>query len=447
MGLGGWRRSRLATPSCHDRPGEPADPRAARPPRRQERRRHPQGFSGAALGPSFRFRGAASMSLPDAPRPTASEGPDAMRRLPSPLPRVAAVASLLVLLLLALSVAPRRAIAQELSMGAYGSVDYRASRVVSADGSKTTSNGFSIPTLDIFLRGSTGNWSFLSEVLFDIDRGNTIRVDLDRMQVGYDVDEWLKITAGRFHTSLGYYNTAYPQGGAVYLLPVDRPIVVDQHDDTSILPTSTVGLNFHGRLPILQRRFSYDVDVTNGRGVQSDDLANGGDANNSKMVNLRLRYEIDGLILGGNALVDWIPPRLNEADPALIQPNTLREQIFGAHIAYVEHPWHIIGEGYVIQHIGPDATHRTIAGISELGYTIGRVTPYARYEFARFPADPDPFWNPLLTHQQERGNYDAVSVGFKIIPNQTFAIKFELEVNRAATDTIYNAGTQVAFGF
>ena len=353
---------------------------------------------------------------------------------------LSAGAAALVIVLLA----PRTGAAQEFSVGAYGSVDYEALRDIARDGSgtKTTENGFSIPTLDIFLRGSAGNWSFLSEVLFDIDEGNTIGVDLDRMQIGYEFGDWLKLSAGRIHTSLGYYNTAYPQGGAVYLLPVDRPEVVDQHDNASIVPTSTVGLNLHGRLPVLQQRLSYDVDISNGRGITSDDLANGGDANNSKMLNLRLRYEIEGLIVGANALVDWIPPRL---DPAFNQPDTLREQIFGAHIAYVEHPFHIIGEGYLIQHIGPALTQRTIAGIAELGYTIGIATPYARYEFARFPSETDVFWAP--THQQERGNYDAVSAGVKFMTNENFAIKFELEANRAQTDTEYRAATQVAFGF
>jgi len=340
---------------------------------------------------------------------------------------------------------PVAARGQEFSVGAYGSVDYEALRTVNADGTKKTDNGFSIPTLDIFMRGAAGNWSFLSEVLFDIDEANEIVVDLDRLQLTYEFGDALKITAGRFHTSLGYYNTAFPQGGAVYLLPIDRPEVVDQHDNASIVPTSTVGLNFHGRLPFAQQRFSYDVDVTNGRGIQADDLPNGGDANNAKMLNLRLRYELNGIILGGNALVDWIPPRLGQLDPTLDQPDTLREQIFGAHIAYVEHPWHVIGEGYLIQHIGPAQTQRTVAGIAEFGYTLGMATPYARYEFARFPTDRDVFWAP--THQQERGNYNAVSAGVKLIPNENFAIKIELEWNRGQTDTEYRAATQVAFGF
>ena len=44
---------------------------------------------------------------------------------------------------------PRRAGAQEFSVGAYGSIDYEAVRTVNADGTKQTENGFSIPTLDI----------------------------------------------------------------------------------------------------------------------------------------------------------------------------------------------------------------------------------------------------------------------------------------------------------
>ena len=53
-----------------------------------------------------------------------------------------------------LSFASRRAVAQEFSVGAYGSVDYEATRtVLKADNSAINENGFSIPTLDLFLRG------------------------------------------------------------------------------------------------------------------------------------------------------------------------------------------------------------------------------------------------------------------------------------------------------
>jgi hypothetical protein len=38
-------------------------------------------------------------------------------------------------------------------------------------------------------------------------------------------------------------------------------------------------------------------------------------------------------------------------------------------------------------------------------------------------------------------------VGVKIVPNENFAIKFELESNSAQVDHEYRAATQVAFGF
>ena len=296
------------------------------------------------------------------------------------------------------------------------------------------------------MRGSLGNWSFLSEVLFDIDEGNEIGVDLDRFQVGYDVADWLKITAGRFHTSLGYYNTAYPQGGAVYLLPTDRPAVVDQHDNASIIPTSTVGLNFRGRLPFAQQRFTYDLDVTNGRGVQSDDLANGGDANNSKMLNLRLRYEINGLIIGANALVDWIPPRVDLRSAPTDQPNTLREQIFGAHIAYVEFPWHIIAEGYHISHIGPTETQRTIAGLAEFGYTIGHGDALRALRVRSLSLGQGRLLGCRRTSRSAATTTRSAPAS-RFMPNENFAVKIELEWNRSQMDTEYRAATQVAFGF
>ena len=254
----------------------------------------------------------------------------------------------------------------------------------------------------------------------------------------------MKITAGRFHTSLGYYNTAYPQGGAVYLLPIDRPCgrrSARQRVDRSDLDRRP---QLPRQAPVLQQRFSYDLDVSNGRGIQSDDLANGGDANNPKMLNLRLRYEINGLHPGRKRDGRLDPARVVGIDPATDQPNTLREQIFGAHIAYVEHPWHIIAEGYHISHIGPNQTQRTLAGLAELGYTIGQMTPYARYEFARFPSPPDvlgadPPAGARQTQRRQHRHQDH--------PQRELRREDRAQWNHSQIDTEYRAATQVAFGF
>ena len=322
----------------------------------------------------------------------------------------------------ATSFGSRRAVAQEFSVGAYGSVDYEASRtVLRADNSPVNENGFSIPTLDLFLRGSLGNWSFLSEVLFDIDEGNTIGVDLDRFQVGYEVGDWLKITVGRFHTSLGYYNTAYPQGGAVTCCRwIDRRSSTSTTTRRSSASTGRPQLS--RQAPNLAAAFELRPGRLQRPRNPADDLATAATPTTRRC---SIFVCATRSMASSSAATRWSTGS-RRASASTRRPITryAAQQIFGAHIAYVEHPWHVIAEGYHISHIGPNQTQRTIAGLAELGYTIGQVTPYARYEFARFPSTTDVFWAPTL--QQERGNYDAVSTGIKIVPNENFAVKIEL---------------------
>lgn len=348
----------------------------------------------------------------------------------------------------ALSSLSSPALAQEFSVGAYGDITYEVARTKPSDGTASTENSFAVPTLDLFMRGSEGKLSFVGEFVMDLSAGeNEFNADVDRLQVTYRHREWLQITAGKYHTNFGYYNSAYPQGGAIYLLPVSRPTMIQQHDEQTLLPVTTVGLSIGGRVPFGERSaFAYDLDVMNGRGYTSDDIANSFDHNNAKAYNLRLRYEFAGLVVGGNAYFDWIPERAADpADPAAIPAPSMREQIFGGHIAYVEHPWHLIAEGYVIRHISDAETFRTLTGLVEVGYRIKQVTPYALLEVARFPSDPDPFWAP--TPQQARGNFEATSVGAKWHLSDTFALKLELGWNHAQTDNVYRATTQMAFGF
>jgi opacity protein-like surface antigen len=222
---------------------------------------------------------------------------------------------------------------------------------------------------------------------------------------------------------------------------IDRPELVAQRDSESILPTTGVGVMVQGRIAFGHQAVSYDLALTNGRGRTSAEITNAADPNNAKAVNLRLRYEIHGFIIGGNASFDVIPPRV--AAPA--QPEALKEQIFGGHLAYVEHPWHLIAEMAVIRHVGAAATFTSVGGLGEIGYAIHQVMPYARLETARFPAATDPFW--AATTQQARGNYYAVSAGAKWNINENVALKLELERNHADTDTFYSAVTQLAFGF
>ncbi len=332
-----------------------------------------------------------------------------------------------------------------LQMNVYGDITYGVER----DEGQTT-NTFAVPTFDVFSRGQLGKLSLISEIVFDVPEGNEFQVDVDRAVLSYEFREWFQLSAGRFHTALGYFNTAYPQGAAIYILSVDRPVTVSQFEEQALLPPLGVGLRASGRIHAGNQAFTYDAEVLNGHGPTSAEVVDRQDYNNAKAFNLRLRYEpgfLPGLIVGGNGYVDWIPP--SPVDPTTMlspQPLTLREQIFGAHVAYVEYPVHLILEGFSIQHLAPGGpTFTTWASFIEAGYALGLVTPYFRAELVDFPAAPDPFY--ALTGQQARGNLRELSFGGKWSPDTSFALKLELEWDHAQTDTALRATMQAAFGF
>jgi hypothetical protein len=337
------------------------------------------------------------------------------------------------------------AAAQTLQTNVYGNLDYH---VAGASHAGTTSS-FAVPTLDLFFRGQAGKLSLLTEVIFDIPEGNSFEADIDRLVLSYEFSEALKLSAGRFHLALGYVNTAYPHGAAIYLLSVARPVTVSQFDEKALLPALGVGINISGRFHVGPSIFSYDLEVLNGRGESAAEIVNANDHNNEKAVNVRLRYEpgfLSGLVLGINGYLDNIPAAL--ADPTTMispRPFKLREQVFGAHAAYVEYPYHLITEVYLVQHIGNGQTSTSKAWFAEAGYSFGPFTPYLREELVAFPSHPDPFY--ALTAQQQRGNFQGTSAGIKWSPFDYLAFKLELEWNHAQVDSEYSAIWQAAFGF
>ena len=324
----------------------------------------------------------------------------------------------------------------------YGNVNY----AVEKEGDAPTTNTFSVPNFDLFFSSELDKLTFSAEVLFDFDGDtNEITVDLDRVQLSYAFRSWLRMTVGRFHNAIGYYNTAYPHGAAFYEMAIDRPALVDSHEVDSIVPTLGVGLRLDGRIPVGAAGFvSYDLDVTNGRGIEPGEVTTFIDHNRSKAYNLRLRFEpafLDGLIIGGNAYIDKIPTDM------LGLAVGMQEQVFGAHIAYVESPYHLILEGVMVRHLGDDGSKfQTLAALAQVGYSFGDFTPYARVELARFPkGTPDPFYS--LGAQLERGDYLAVSAGLKYVVSSSLALKLELEDNHADANDIKSATTQAAFAF
>jgi hypothetical protein len=73
-------------------------------------------------------------------------------------------------------------------------------------------------------------------------------IDIERYRLTYKKNSWFSVSAGRFHTSLGYYNTAYHHGNW-FSTAEGRPIMYLFEDSGGILPMHMVGLSFTGEVP------------------------------------------------------------------------------------------------------------------------------------------------------------------------------------------------------
>ena len=88
----------------------------------------------------------------------------------------------------------------------------------------------------------------LAEVAFEyVDEGTPV-ADLERLELRWS-GERLRLSLGRMHTRLGYYNTAYHHG-AWLELPISRPRAVAFEDEGGLLPVHLVGIEAGYRQPL-----------------------------------------------------------------------------------------------------------------------------------------------------------------------------------------------------
>lgn len=346
--------------------------------------------------------------------------------------------------------------AAQVSFSVFGDVDYQATRdngTAATNIPASTTNAFSAPRLELFLTSTQGKLAFLAETMFEVGDNNEFGIDMERIEIGYLFSDKFRLRVGRFHTAIGYYNDAYHHG-RYFQMTVDRPTMVRFEDEGGLIPAHSVGVHGDGRLPLGGAgNLRYDAEVTNGRGSTPGMVDNLEDPNNGKMYNLRLRFEptaIDGLVVGGSATYDVISASMDGSGAAPFV--SIREMIFGGHLAYLENKIHIIGEYLFIQHhnASADWTGNTQSAFMELGWDAGIIAPYVRGEWAHFPADTatnDPFFanNALFL---VRGSSESGVGGIKSQLSDYLAVKLEGEyVHRESGGSIRTVAAQCAFAF
>lgn len=293
--------------------------------------------------------------------------------------------------------------------------------------------GYRLGTFNIYLTPQLGDRvKGLVELAFEYDSDGGLGTDLERLQLGYVVNDSLTLWGGRFHTPYGYWNTAFHHGAQIQT-SITRPRLIAFEDQGGILPSHTVGAWATGKFDTAMGRISYDLFTGNSDSMREGTLdynASGFD-NSSPAYGFNLGFKpraVPGLTVG----LHGVNEAINSYDATgLIGQNTL--QVLGGYAYYESDQWEVIGEYYAFNNtdkLGTAGTNRSTAGFVQGGYQFAdRLTAFARYEKADLNLN-DPYFS--LMNQATAGTrfgsaYRQSTVGLRYDLDPRSALKLQLE--------------------
>jgi hypothetical protein len=322
----------------------------------------------------------------------------------------------------------------------FGDVGYLASD------EKGKTNSFSIGTLDLFMTGAlTERVSVLGEVLFTPLRDNTFGVDVERLLLQYKHNDYFNFAIGRYHSSIGYYNTAFHQG-AWFQTAVDRPFMYAFDDHGGFLPLQEVGVTVSGQIPSGNVGLNYVAEMGNGRShlLGSDPAQNFQDTNNGKSFNFALfarPREMPGLEAGFSTYHDKLTFTDNINHGELIST---------VYVVYVDSKYEFLNEAMLVRHTGSMAgasgVFHTPGFYTQFSRQFGKYRPYFRYSYLNAgvaePIYGDPADGPIV------GRRNGPTLGLRYDLNNHAAFKFQFDHLAQRGQKSFNAlETQFSFAF
>lgn len=339
-----------------------------------------------------------------------------------------------------------------LSFHGFGNIDFTARNAQDNTGKRSVKDTFTLGQLDFFLTSRINeSMSILSEVVMEAGSDNKMGIDLERLLFQWRFNDYFNMDVGRYHTVVGYYNTAYHHG-TWFQTAVGRPTMLDFEDGGGIIPAHNVGVHFHGDIPSGSVGLGYILEVGNGRAYNEADpgtVQNVGDVDKYKAVNLAFiaRPEaIPGLQVGAGVYHDTLLPISNTTaaagTPFLNAVGRTDELMFHAHAVYKHGPWEYLSEGYLVRHKSAgDVAHLTPAGFAQLAYKIDSLTPYTRFSYVH-ALNADRAWPFVGAAGLHYG--PGVGLRWDFSTLAAFKVQYDLIHNSLAPDAAFytlNGGT------
>ena len=304
---------------------------------------------------------------------------------------------------------------------------------------KGNTTSFSLGQLDLFVTSDLSEkLKFLSEIVFEAGENNAYGVDVERLLVTYSYNDYLNVGMGRFHSAIGFYNTAYHHS-TWFQTTTGRPFLFEFEDRGGILPIHNVGVTVSGRIPSGRLGLHYVAEVGNGRTSRSpvdEAVQNVVDENNHKAVNFAIfaRPEaIPGLQTGFSIYRDVLAPA---------NLPRIGETIIAAHAIYSGLNFEWLNEAVLLRHApqGAPRVFDTPGFYTQISKRFGSYRPYVRYQYVNAPRNEPVFSDVGLRH--------GPSVGLRYDLGEFVALKLQYDYTALRVGQPINAlALQAGFTF
>lgn len=201
--------------------------------------------------------------------------------------------------------------------------------------------------------------------------------EVERAIIRYDYNDAFKVSFGRYHTPINYWNTAFHHG-MVLQTTISRPDMIQFGG--RFQPVHFIGVLAEGTLPWSGPGIGYNVGVGNGRASIITRGGDAGDSNNHRalLANVFSRPErVYGLQVGASIYRDRITPDRGAE---------VGELIASAHVAWTKETPELLAEFANVRHTvaGSGVTFNSPAYYVQAAYRLpwqnNRWKPYYRFE-------------------------------------------------------------------
>ncbi len=304
---------------------------------------------------------------------------------------------------------------------------------------KGDTTSFSLGQVNLFVTSDLSERiKFLSGTVFEAGQDNAFGVDVERILITYSYGDYLNVGVGRFHSAIGYYNTAYHHS-TWFQTTTGRPFLFAFEDQGGILPIHNVGVTVSGRIPSGHLGLHYIAEVGNGRASRSplsEAVQNVVDENNHKAVNFAVFARPDavpGLQTGFSIYRDLLTPANSPR---------IGETILAAHAIYAGLNFEWLNEALLIRHapLGGSHVFDTPGFYTQVSKRFGSYRPYFRYQYVNVSQTEPVFSDVGLRH--------GPSVGLRYDLSEFVALKLQYDYTAVRASQSINAlALQAGFTF